>query len=47
MPEGLLPHELMKLIEESQQVCKDHWHKFGAMVILRTKKADLHLIKSA
>jgi integrase len=39
--------ELMKLIEASERVCGDHWHKFGTMVILRTKKADLRLVKSA
>jgi integrase len=39
--------ELMKLIEASERVCGDHWHKFGTMVILRKKKADLRLVKSA
>jgi len=39
--------ELMKLIQASERVCGDPWHKFGTMVILRRKKADLRLVKSA
>ncbi len=36
--------ELMNLIEASERVCGDHWHKFGTMVIL--KKKNLALVSS-
>jgi integrase len=39
--------ELMNLIQAAERVCSNDWHKIGTMVILRTKKADLRLVKSA